>query len=196
MFCPRCGVNQPNELKFCKACGTNLFAVRQIVDPRNTQGKIDWSRTWVADMFMSGEEAERRKLEMERRRGITPATRRFQEIKAGVITSSAGVSLSIFLFFLMQGVVNSGRVSFAAAQIISNIWVVGIIPLLVGIALIINGWLVSKKLVEFADQQNRTDALEGSDPRLMRSPDTTEFASPGFSVTEGTTKHLNGSREN
>lgn len=196
MFCPRCGSSQPDELKFCKACGANLYAVRQVVDTRETQGKIDWNKTWVAEMFMSSEEAERRRLEIEHHRGITPAIRRYQEIKAGVITTSAGISLAIFLHFLMHGIIDSGKVSAAAVQILGNIWIVGIIPLLVGIALIVNGWLVSKKIVELAEKQNRMDALDSGEPRLMRSPDTTEFGTPNFSVTEGTTKHLNSSREN
>ena len=69
MFCPRCGSNQSEELKFCKVCGANLYAVRQVVDTREIGEKFDWSKTWVAEMFLSGEEAERRKVEMELRRG-------------------------------------------------------------------------------------------------------------------------------
>ncbi len=68
MFCPRCGSSQSEELKFCKACGANLYAVRQVVDTRETGEKFDWSKTWVAEMFLSGEEAERRKAELERQR--------------------------------------------------------------------------------------------------------------------------------
>ena len=51
MFCPRCGSTQSEELKFCKSCGANLSAVRQAVDTRETGGKIDWNKTWVAEMF-------------------------------------------------------------------------------------------------------------------------------------------------
>jgi hypothetical protein len=41
--------------------------------------------------------------EIERRQGITPEVKRYNEIKAGVIVSSAGIGLSIFLFIFMQG---------------------------------------------------------------------------------------------
>src|SRR5215510_15370705 len=116
MFCPRCGANQTDDLKFCKACGANLQAVRQAVDSRDTDQKFDWSKTWVADMFMSGEEAVKRQVEMERRRGITPATRRYQEIKAGVITSSVGLGVAAFLSIFMDGIIRSGKVSTAAAE--------------------------------------------------------------------------------
>src|SRR5215472_5333827 len=152
MYCPRCGSSQGDELKFCKACGANLYAVRKVVDTRETDAKFDWSKTWVAEMFMSGEEAEKRQLEMQRRRGITPAVRRYQEIKAGVITSSVGLGVAALLFVLMEGVIRSGNVSAGEAEILSRLWIVGVIPLLVGVALIINGLLVSKKLVELASQ--------------------------------------------
>jgi hypothetical protein len=196
MFCPRCGSSQADELKFCKACGANLYAVRQVVDPRQTDEKFDWSKTWVAEMFMSGSEAQRRQLEIQRLRGITPATRRYQEIKAGVITSSVGVSLAIFLSVFMDGIIRSGRVSAAAAEIISHLWVVGVIPLFVGIALMINGYFVSKKIVELSrqDEPHGLDRAENeTEPRALRSADTNEFGSSNFSVTEGTTKHLKSS---
>ena len=41
MFCPRCGSNQSDDLKFCKVCGANLGAVRQAVEIRETGEKID-----------------------------------------------------------------------------------------------------------------------------------------------------------
>jgi len=67
---------------------------------------------------------------------------------------------------------------------------------LVGISLIINGVVVSKKLVEIARQNSPTgpNSLEGDlDPRSLRPADTTEFIPSGFSVTEQTTKHLRNS---
>ncbi len=138
MFCPRCGSNQSEDLRFCKLCGANLYAVRQVVDTTETEEKFDWSKTWVAEMFLSGEEAVRRKEELERRRGITPEVKRYREIKAGVITGSVGLALTIFLHVLMQGIILGGKVPQDAAEILSRSWVVGIIPLFVGLALIIN----------------------------------------------------------
>lgn len=191
MFCPGCGSSQSDELKFCKICGVNLSAVRQVIDGRDSDQKFDWSKTWVAEMFMSGEEAERRKIDMEHRRGITPATRRYQEIKAGVITSSAGLGVSAVLFVLMQGIIRGGNVSTAAAEILSGIWIVGIIPVLIGMALIINGYFVSRKLVELVEQNQRPAEFPEKDaPQLLQPADTSEFVPPRVSVTEGTTKHL------
>jgi len=196
MFCPQCGTSQSEELKFCKACGVNLLAVRQAVVTGEPGEKFDWSKTWVAEMFMSGQEVLRRKAEMERLQGITPEYKRYNEIKAGVITGSVGVALMIFLYIFMQGIVLGGKVPHDEAEILSRVWVAGVIPLFVGLGLIFNGTFVSKKQVEVADQERRAapDALgEMDDRRVLRSADTSEFIPADFSVVEGTTRHLGGS---
>lgn len=68
MFCPRCGANQSEELKFCKGCGANLYAVRQVVDTRETGEKIDRSQPWLAEMARSDAESKRRQDELDHRR--------------------------------------------------------------------------------------------------------------------------------
>src|SRR5216683_5773957 len=110
MFCPQCGVSQSEELNFCKSCGVNLDMVRQAAALREPGERFDWSRTWVAEMFLSESERKRRKEQIERERGITPEMKRYTEIKAGVITSSVGVGLAIVLYVLMQGIVLGGKV--------------------------------------------------------------------------------------
>ncbi|MCA1600685.1 MAG: hypothetical protein LC776_03220 [Acidobacteria bacterium] len=183
-------------MKFCKSCGANLSAVRQVVATRETDEKFDWSKTWVAEMFLSGEEAERRKAELERQRGITPEVKRYNEIKAGVITASVGLALAIFLYVFMEGIILGAKIPSDTAEILSRLWIAGVIPLFVGIALIVNGLFVSKKLVEVARRPAEPGpSLEQRDknPYSLRSADTTEFIPSGFSVTEETTKHLRSS---
>lgn len=192
MFCPRCASNQSGEIKFCTACGANLQLVREALD--QPEKKFDWSDTWVAEMFMSGDAAELRKREMERRMGITPEIKRYQEIKAGVIVSSVGVALAIFLFIFMQGI--AGNAEPRAAEIISRLWIVGVIPFMVGLALIINGLVVSKKLVELAQRSEPgvQPLEEGATPRGLRAANTSEFIPANMgSVTEQTTRHLSNS---
>jgi|ERR1041384_5683422 len=193
MFCPRCGSTQSEELNFCKACGANLYAVKQAVDMREPGQPFDWSKTWVQEMFLSQEEKRRRKAEMEQQRGITPEVKRYNEIKAGVIVSSVGVALIIFLSVFMGGLIASGNIAPDAAQILSRLWVAGVIPLFVGFALMINGIIVSKKLVEAARRGREPEPgqLENeSTPSLLRPANTNEFLPSRFSVTEDTTKHL------
>jgi len=176
MFCPRCGSSQAEDLKFCKACGANLSAVRKAVDTRESEDKFDCSRLWAPK---------------------PPAISRYQEIKGGIITSSTGLAITAVLFFLMEGIIRSGKVSTAAAEILGRLWIAGLIPVMVGFALIVNGYFVSKKIVEFADQNHDQPGLDGRDTsagsRALRPADTTQFVPSNLSVTEGTTKHLDHS---
>jgi hypothetical protein len=193
MFCPQCGTTQSDELKFCKACGANLSAVRQAVTLREPPSNFDWSKTWVAEMFMSGEEAKRRKAEAERLQGITPEVKRYNEIKGGVITASVGLAAMIFLYVFMQGVVLSGNVPPHEVEIVSRIWIAGIVPFFVGLAIIFNGVVLGKKQVELAKRAREAEAGALDGPAAagqLRPADTTEFIPSNFSVTEETTKHL------
>jgi len=200
MLCPRCSSNQSDDVKFCKSCGANLQAVRDVLAGRDPGNKFEWGDTWLAEMFRSGQAVELRKLEMERRMGITPEVKRYTEIKAGVITSSVGVGVSIFLFVFMQGLVNV--VGVEAQQILPYLWIAGVIPFFIGLALIINGMLVSKRMVEVQERElrkaNADAALAGETAaqRALRPADTNEFIPAGYSVTEQTTRHLAGSEQN
>jgi hypothetical protein len=205
MFCPQCGANQSEELKFCKVCGANLHAVRQAVATRETDEKFDWSKTWVTEMFLSEGERKRRTQELELKQGITPEVKRYNEIKAGVITSCVGLGVMIFLFFLMQGIILSGQNSPGDNEILSRVWIVGVIPFLIGLGLIINGVFVSKKLVEavrneMSGQPQSTTALgehrKKDEHLFLNAANTKEFISPNFSVTEDPTKHLPNSGRN
>jgi hypothetical protein len=178
-------------MKFCKVCGANLEAVRVALVNPEAMKKFDWGDTWLAEMFRSGQAAELRKIEMERQMGITPEVKRYIEIKAGVITSAVGVGVALFLFIFMQGVI--GSVTPRAAEIISRLWIAGVIPFFVGLALIVNGLVVSKRMVEIQQRELKGGKeVEGDavGPKGLRPADTNEFIPSGFSVTEGTTRHL------
>ena len=196
MYCPKCGASQNEEMRFCNLCGANLQAVRQVVDKRETEEKTDWSKTWIAEMFLSEEEKRRRKLELERQLGITPEIKRYNEIKGGIITSCVGVGLMILIYVISDGLIRGLDLPQIAVEILRRAWIVGVMPFFVGIGLIINGVFVSKKLVKAAQkdlQTERNTLASGADPRSLRSADTTEFITPDFSVTEDTTKHLKSS---
>ncbi len=196
MLCPRCAATQSDDVKFCTSCGANLQAVREVLAGREPDKDFNWNDTWLASMFRSGEIAEQRKLELERRMGITPEVKRYNEIKAGVITSSAGLGIAIFLFIFMQGIAASVPPNEAA--ILTRIWVAGFIPFLVGLALIINGVVVSKRQAEIMEREiKRAKGLPGAlpedpaaQPRTLRPADTNEFIPTHFSVTDQTTRHL------
>lgn len=195
MLCPRCSSSQSDEVKFCTSCGANLHAVREALESREPGSKFDWSDTWVAEMFMSTGAAKRLRLEKERQMGITPEMKRYNEIKAGVITSCVGIGISIFLFVFMQGLL--GQVTPETGEILSRLWIAGVIPFFVGVALMINGIVVSKRLVELEEREmKKSNALGGEvDQRALRPAAADEFVPARFSVTEGTTRHLAGSEQ-
>ncbi len=189
MFCPQCGNKQGEELKFCNLCGANLFAVRQVVSAREADEKFDWSKTWVAEMMLS--EAERKKRRAEEH-SKTPELRRYNEIKGGVITAFVGVALMVFLF-IMGTAISRVQPNDPEMEIIRSVWIAGVLPLMVGLALIVNGFFVSRKMVEL--QKRALGPAPGELPKpneqpSLKSADTSEFIPTGFSVTEGTTKHL------
>lgn len=191
MLCPRCGTNQSDEMKFCKVCGANLEAVRRaLVNPKAAK-KFDRGDAWLAEMFRSGQTMEMHKLELERQMGITPEVKRYNEIKAGVITASVGVGVSMFLYIFMQGLM--GSVTPRAAEILSHVWIAGVIPFFVGMALLVNGLVVSKKMVQIQEREmKRVNSGEGETPTQpnLGPANTNEFVPRGFSVTDQTTRHL------
>ena len=191
MFCPQCGNKQSDELKFCNLCGANLYAVRQVVSTRETEEKFDWSKTWVAEMMLS--EAERKKRRAEEF-ALNPEIKRYNEIKGGVITSFVGVAIMIFLWIIGMAIYRV-QPNDPDVEIIRSVWVAGVIPLMVGLALIFNGLFVSKKLVELQKSALKPspkpeELPKGAEQPSLKSADTSEFIPTGFSVTEGTTKHL------
>jgi hypothetical protein len=195
MFCPKCGSTQSENLKFCKLCGSNLFAVRQVMDSRETVDQPDWGKNWISDVVQTQEESKRLKEEVERQRGITPEIKlRYDEIKGGVITGTVGIGIAIFLFVFMQGVILSGNVTPNSAQILSRLWIAGVIPLFVGISLIINGLFVTKRLVDISRRASELGQNDLEQKRqTLRPADTAEFIPSSFSVTEPTTRHLRSS---
>ena len=212
MWCPRCGSSQrdyaawPNwwrtqdvleELTFCKECGANLYAVRQVVDkPEKSTKSLTGTRPGWLRWLQSSEEAVRRQQTLEIARGLTPEVKRYNEIKAGVITGSVGVALMIFLYVFMPGIIIGGKVPNDTAEILSRIWVAGVIPVFVGLALIFNGVFISKKALASSKRApNSTSELTGDKTPALRSANTAEFLPANFSVTENTTRHLNQKEE-
>ncbi|HEX4949320.1 MAG TPA: zinc-ribbon domain-containing protein [Blastocatellia bacterium] len=183
MFCPKCGNEANADVKFCRKCGANLQGVQEAMTGRGSK-PIDWDKTWVKEMLLSQEERERRQ-------GKTPEVKRMEEIKGGVITTAVGVGAMIFLYFLLGAVAqNEPR----DAAIIEKVWLAGLVPFLVGLALIFNGLFVSKRIVKLKQQQ--LDELRDAQARSLPTANTNQLPeveapyTPNYSVTERTTYHL------
>jgi hypothetical protein len=147
----------------------------------------DWEPAWVEDQ-RAKKEARR-----EARRKRTPEEKRLEEIKAGVITSSVGFGLMVFLSFLFEAIAST--VDGPASNILRTLWVVGLIPFMIGLGVLFNGLFVSKRIVEVKRQQEQKDQQLS----LFSAPNTSPVArlvepsqSPisDFSITETTTTKL------
>ena len=138
-----------------------------------------WNDVWLEEHL-----EERRS-----KRKKTSEEKRYEEIKAGVITTSAGVGATIFLFFLMNALaVNEPQ----DAALFRTIWLVGLVPTLIGLGILFNGVFISRKLVELKNA--REFAATPVPPEPLFAPVETarslSAANAQPSVIEHTTAHL------
>jgi hypothetical protein len=181
MFCPNCGTQASEPIKFCKRCGANLRRVQGVMG-RGTGG-FDWSKTWVAEMMLSEEERERLN-------GVTPEEKRYNEIKGGIITAFVGIGVMIFLRFLLGAIAEYENPR--DAELLRTVWVAGLIPFLIGVAITLNGFFISKRIVELKKQQEARAPRQPAPLGATTAPQLEEAGEPlsGFSVTEPTTRRI------
>jgi hypothetical protein len=197
MFCPGCGIQTNDDLKFCRQCGANLHNVRDTLTSQSTRNKFDWTRTWWAGHLYSAEELERLRGDTPEEQRINEERRRLNEIKSGVITGLIGVGVMISFYFFFGAVANKAK---DAADIVSKIWMLGIVPTLIGAGLLINGFFISRRLVALKEQLARaaapaTLAPAGEPPAALEAKTTDQLiavAAPAanYSVTDDSTAHL------
>jgi hypothetical protein len=193
MFCPGCGLQANDDLKFCRQCGANLRGVRESMLSRSTEEKFDWSKTWVAEMFLTEDEQRRRRAVTPEEARLKEEEKRINEIKGGLITTFVGIGVMIFLYFLFDKVPVDH--SSDDDEILHSVWMAGIIPFLIGIAIMFNGFFISRRLVKLKEQQAQAALSASPAPAAIPAKTTDQLIAeaapaPGFSVTENTTAHL------
>jgi len=179
MYCPACGTETNEQTKYCTKCGINLRSIREAHEHETHKSQVNPERPWWYEMALS----EHKK---------SPEEKRINEIKEGVITSCVGLSLIIFLFFLLDAV--SINLDPKVSAILHAVPFVGIIPFLIGLGITFNGLFVSKRLVELKREQEQArkqplfSSVQETAP-VHSLPDSSR-APIEFSVTESTTTKL------
>ncbi|MEO0249100.1 MAG: hypothetical protein ABIN58_06060 [candidate division WOR-3 bacterium] len=116
----------------------------------------------------------------------TREQKRLNDIRGGVIMCCIGIGISIFLYFLMNAVAAQADLRADEATIIKTIWTAGIIPLMIGIGLIINGLFFWKPI----GRRESEPSLESGKSRGMLSGESSIATRIPPSVTEETTTRL------
>jgi len=185
MYCPSCGTDAGDQTKYCTKCGVNLRRVKGVLGRGGAgpkQGE-DWGQFLLEKRIERGEARKKK----------TPEEKRLEELKAGVITSSVGFGLMVFLSLLFDAIAST--IEGPGGAILRSLWAVGLIPFMIGLGIIFNGLFVSKRIVDLKQQREMKDQQSP----LFSAPNTSPVArlvepsqSPvsDFSVTETTTTKL------
>ena len=181
MYCPQCSAPADQGIKYCKQCGINLRRIQGVM-ARGGAG-MSWNDVWMEE-HLEEQRSKRKK---------TPEEKRIEEIKAGVITGSVGLALTIFFSFLFDAIANN--VGGPQAQILRSLWAVGLIPLFIGAGIVFNGVYLSKRLIELKRERDPSPLAPPQPQPLFAAVDTARVAqlsaaNAQASVTEHTTAHL------
>ncbi len=200
MYCPSCGNEERQLSQFCRACGTDLRVVRNSLEhPDSITASAVSAREQiglaVADKIRqvrSGKDlahVAEEVLPAFEKFLESPEERRLRRVRAGVITASIGLALSL--------------VSVIAAMDRGDLFIPlpGLITLMIGIGIVANGLLFSVPRKQLSDNVSAARAQEVLDamPKTRSEPPAvgslTNDLGPGapaqlVSITEHTTHHL------
>jgi hypothetical protein len=205
MFCPSCGSEERQASQFCRACGTDLRAVKMSIErPDSITASAVTAREEiakaVAQKIRDVQDAGQLKKVAE---DVLPQLEKFLEsyeekrlrrVRAGTIIGASGLGAGI-LGLIMSASLNGPDLE--AAHWVGGL---GITAFTLGLGFIVNGLLFTKPRKGLEDRssdarlQNLLDAgyTPPAQPAL-RAQTTSNLAQPG-SVTEQTTLHLKSDR--
>ena len=191
MFCPGCGLEERHSTQFCRACGTDLRAVRTTLERPDTvtasaaTARDEIGRAVAARIRETTSAKELKKVTEEVLPKIekfleSPAEKRMRRMRTGTLISSIGAGAAIGLS--IAGIIQKEEDFIFLAAL-------GVITFFLGLSFIFNALFLTipkKSLADKSgdgDRQRELDAHTGE----LTSP---EPASLFTSVTENTTKHL------
>lgn len=215
MFCPSCGSEERQATQYCRACGTDLRAVRVSIERPDSitasavSAREEIGRA-VADKIRQVEDTRDLKRVAE---DVLPQIEKFLEsyeekrlrrVRAGVVTAAFG--LGMFILGLVLASIIYGEVGQALTVGGAGL---GLLMFLVGLGFVLNGMRFTqprKGLEDHSSDAEVQDLLDAghSPPQLrssgeaspsFRSQTTSNLSQAnGSSVTEHTTHHLKTER--
>jgi len=198
MFCPSCGSEERQVSQFCRACGTDLRAVRVTLEKPDA---ITASAVSARDEI--GHAIADRIRELKSGKDLTkvaeevlpqiekflesPQQRRLRGIREGIVTSAVGLGATVF--FLLMGLFQRDVLFLTG---------LGVTAVLIGLGIILNALLftVPKQYVPDHSMEARRGGLPDETPdRVLVKGElsTAEPLTPPSSFTEQTTHHLTDS---
>jgi hypothetical protein len=192
MYCPSCGSEERQRSQFCRACGTDLRAVRttletpdaitaSAVSAREQISRVMTEKIAQLESADDLKEVAEDVLPQIEKFLESPEERRLRRVRAGVIVASVGLGATVITFFMAM--MKSDMFPFLG---------LGLITFLIGLGLIINGMVFTVPPKEIP---NRLSMPMGHQPleQLNEAPiPNSSVGRPlsGGSVTEHTTQHL------
>lgn len=206
IYCPTCGSEERQLIQYCRACGTDLRAVRVTLQRPDAITESAFSARdhigrAIADKIRMTESAsELQKVAEEVLPEIekfleSPADRRLRRLRAGTIMAFIGVGASL-----------GGIVASMADEGLFVLVIPGLIMLFIGLAIIFNGLLLTLPRKQVMDHVDEALAQKALDSALKAAGLQTGVAPEGpanalnsgertlASVTEHTTHQLKTSR--
>ncbi len=190
MFCPNCGIDEKQPNQFCRACGTNLLPVREVVAlPDGVTASAITAREEIGravaakiretqNVYDLKKVAEDVLPEIEKFLE-SPEEKRVRRIRLGVLIALIG--LGAFIGFLLGGLLaDKGMLPGLAPAMVT---------FFIGLAFVINGiffTVTKKRLPDNAGDADRQRELDASTSGLKLPEPSSLFSS----VTENTTQHL------
>ena len=204
MFCPSCGSEERQASQFCRACGSDLRAVRLSLERPDSitasavSAREEIGRA-VAQKIREVEDARELKKVAEdvlpeiEKFLESPEEKRLRRMRAGVVVASIGVGVTIMMA-LLGSIAREADVQGFMGGAGS-----GIVLFFIGLGLLLNAFFFTRPRKDVTDHtadaqaQNVLDTTNSA-PAQLRGQTTSNLVQPPGSVTEHTTLHLKSDR--
>jgi hypothetical protein len=202
MFCPGCGSEERQASQYCRACGTDLRAVRVSLERPDSvtasavSAREEIGRAVAAKIREVHDAKELKKVAEDVLPQIekfleSPEEKRMRRIRSGVVVAAAGLGGTVFMSLM------SAFLRGPDAETFLGLAGLGVACFLIGIGLIVNALFFTKPRGRIEDHsldardQNLLDAGYTPPSPAFKAQTTSNLAvAPNASVTEQTTRHL------